>query len=105
METVVMVLTAFGPVIAAAIDAAQRGGDWKKAAREVLDAAEKADKGLAGPRADAIEAAHRERLARGDEKTQPVVLGRVPLRVPLDDIPRQPPRVYASDLDDEDDGA
>lgn len=82
MDVVITVLTALGPVIAAAIDAAQRGGDWRKAAREALDAAEQADKGLAAPRADAIEQRHRERLERADEPTREVplaVLGRVPL--------------------------
>ena len=49
MDAVITVLAALGPVIAAAIDAAQRGGDWKKAAREALDASLAA--AMTGPRA------------------------------------------------------
>jgi hypothetical protein len=68
----IMVMQALAPVIGAAIEAAQRGGDWRKAAREALDAAEAADHGLAGPRADELEREHLERISRADEKTRPV---------------------------------
>lgn len=56
-------LSVLAPVITATVEALTRGGDWRAAAREALDSAEAADHGLAGPRADAIEARHRERLA------------------------------------------
>ena len=61
--TIAAALSALSPVIAATVDALSRGGDWRAAAREALDSAEAADQGLAGPRADEIEARHRARIA------------------------------------------
>jgi hypothetical protein len=72
------------PIVTAIADALSRGDDWKKAAREALDAAEAADRGLAGPRADEIEARHRARLAALPSLAhdRAVIAGVVP-RLPL----------------------
>lgn len=67
MESAILsaALSAAGPIVAAIVRAMESGGDWRKAAREALDAADAADHGLAGPRADEIDAKHRERIKAG----------------------------------------
>lgn len=75
MSETLMVLQALAPIIGAAIEAAQRGGDWRKAAREALDAAEAADQGLAGPRADELEQRHLARIQRAEDDTREVPVG------------------------------
>jgi hypothetical protein len=64
MEALLVAMQLLAPVIAAAAEAVTRGDDWRKAAREALDAAEAADHGLAGPRADEIEARHRAKIGQ-----------------------------------------
>jgi hypothetical protein len=61
-EVLAAALAALSPVISAVVDALQGGADWRAAARAALDRAEAADRGLVGPRADAVEAAHRARI-------------------------------------------